>query len=37
MAKVIIPAVTVLMTAGVVSSFGVMVKKVTPIFATVRK
>lgn len=36
MAKVIIPIVTFLMTAGVGSMFGIMIKKVSPIFATVK-
>lgn len=37
MAKIIIPAVTVVMTAGICTSFSVMVKKITPIFATVKQ
>lgn len=37
MAKIIIPAVTVVMTAGFCTSLSVMAKKLSPIFATVRQ
>lgn len=37
MAKVIVPVITVALTAGIGSMFGSMVKKVTPVFAAVRR
>ena len=37
MAKVIVPVVTVALTAGIGSMFGSMVKRITPVFATVRR
>lgn len=37
MAKIIVPVVTVLMTAGMGSMFGIMIKKVMPVFATVKR
>lgn len=37
MAKIIIPVVTFIMTAGVGSMFVVMVKKVMPVFAIVKR
>lgn len=37
MAKIIIPVITFFMTAGFSTMFAMLVKKTTPIFATVRK
>lgn len=37
MAKIIIPVISFLMTIGFMSSFGFMLKKLTPVFAAVRK
>ncbi len=37
MAKVIIPVLTLFMTAGFGGMFGIMVKKVMPVFATVKR
>ncbi len=37
MAKIIIPAVTFIMTAGFAGYFSFIIKKLTPIFATVKK
>lgn len=37
MAKVIIPIVTVVMTAGIGGLFSSFVKQVTPVLATVRR
>lgn len=36
-AKIIIPVVTVAMTAGLSGAFASMIKKVTPILATVKR
>ena len=36
MTKIIVPVVTLLVTVSTGTAFGVMLKKVTPIFATVR-
>jgi|GEM_PF-1822208 len=37
MAKIIIPVVTFLITAGAAGFFGTMIKKITPVFATVKR
>lgn len=37
MAKVVLPVITVVMTAGVGTAFGYLLNKTAPIFATVRK
>lgn len=36
-AKVIVPVVTVAITAGIGGIFSSMVKKITPVFATVKR
>ena len=37
MAKIIIPVVTLTVTAFAAGSFGTMIKKVTPLFAPVKR